>query len=68
MFTTQRERSASILAGYEYVCSKKQLFLHGFEKCPHTLRGTILLLCTDSTNDSVPSCKTEVFLASAMYS
>ena len=52
------------------------LFLHGFEKCLHTLRGTNLLLFTTlhdadsrgSKNTNIASRKTEVCLASAMYS
>ena len=45
---------------------------HGFNKYPHTLRGTHLLLFTTlrdgSTNNNIAFRKTEVFLASAMYS
>ena len=47
-------------------------FEHGFKMCPHTLRGTILLLFTalhaGSTNNNVAARETEVFSASATYS
>ena len=52
--------------------NKQHIFLHGFEICLHTQRGTSLMLFTalrgGSTNNSIASRKTKVFLASARYS
>ena len=56
----------------EIYISGKTCLLHGFKMCPHTLRGTSLLLFTalhaGPTNNSIASHKTEVFLAIAMNS
>ena len=47
---------------------RKHVLKHGFEICLHTLRGTISLSFTGSSINNIASRKTEVFLASAMYS
>ena len=59
---------ATQIVHYEQIAGRKQCLLHGFVKCPQTLRGSQAPKHRVSQRNSIASRKTKITLAPAMYS